>query len=700
MLRELERRIRRLRDKLLGREEIRFRRNFYWQVSHIVSSVIGDGRLAVTMSPEDAVVSIHDPKVDATTRITHQSLQGRFLVEMHRGETWKKLAQLSDLQNAAFAAIRGLLAVPSEQGRGSDEKGPVRWVPLVDGKRVPRMLNLGPQWTTALHRSGWEHALEPLYSLHDPRGVLFDGFLEATFCWRETGIVYDKPWVGVIHNPHDMPPWAGNGESTNRHLLKSQSWKKSRRNCRGLFVLSKALRDSLAGRVDVPISVVYHPTETPELKFSVEAFEENSARMIVQIGHWLRHPNSLYKLSVSSIKKARLDVGHPWEEDLRKHLPKEPIDLSSVEVIPRLSNNEYDRLLSQNIVFLDLLGSSANNAVVECIVRNTPVLVNPLDAVVEYLGPDYPFYFRDLEEAAQKAQCIECIRRTHQYLKDMPKEQFTQEAFLQSVITSEVYQSLLRRSSEALLVLAHARSGSTSLLKVLDAHEDFRMVNEPFNPTREKWGHNYRDEVSNVDDLDHTLDELFHYYNGMKHLIYQLPEELNHHLLKRAGRRILLFRRNTLQAVVSAMIATQTGIWFGNRKHVLKHEMEPLDINEVSARVAWVQESVQKYRQFLIEHDLPFLELAYEDVFDRRLATSVKLSKIKEIFDFLGVEELDDEVIGKIREILNPRKHKLNSDETYQRIPNVREIDKRLANAQNGYVLQVARPADPAARAA
>ena len=58
---------------------------------------------------------------------------------------------------------------------------------------------------------------------------------------------------------------------------------------------------------------------------------------------------------------------------------------------------EYDDLLSKNIIFIDLYDASANTVVVECIARKTPLLVTRLDAVIEYLGKDYPLYFDNLE---------------------------------------------------------------------------------------------------------------------------------------------------------------------------------------------------------------------------------------------------------------------------------------------------------------
>ena len=64
--------------------------------------------------------------------------------------------------------------------------------------------------------------------------------------------------------------------------------------------------------------------------------------LVVQVGHWLRDPNSLYRLPVGRLVKTRLDVGHPWEEGIRTQLPPaEDLDLGSVEVMARLSNAEY-----------------------------------------------------------------------------------------------------------------------------------------------------------------------------------------------------------------------------------------------------------------------------------------------------------------------------------------------------------------------
>jgi polysaccharide pyruvyl transferase WcaK-like protein len=66
---------------------------------------------------------------------------------------------------------------------------------------------------------------------------------------------------------------------------------------------------------------------------------------------------------------------------------------NSVDIIEKISNKEYDELLSQNIVFIHLVDASTVNTVLECIARNTPIIVNKHPATIELLGSDYPLFF-------------------------------------------------------------------------------------------------------------------------------------------------------------------------------------------------------------------------------------------------------------------------------------------------------------------
>jgi hypothetical protein len=69
--------------------------------------------------------------------------------------------------------------------------------------------------------------------------------------------------------------------------------------------------------------------------------------------------------------------------------------INSVDIIEFIDNNIYDNLLTENIVFLNLVDASAVNTIIECIARNTPLIVNRHPAVIELLGEKYPLYYEN-----------------------------------------------------------------------------------------------------------------------------------------------------------------------------------------------------------------------------------------------------------------------------------------------------------------
>jgi hypothetical protein len=321
-----------------------------------------------------------------------------------------------------------------------------------DAEGVHGKINLEAYWQPEHHRSGWRYAMDSLRSLHSPRGVLFDGFVEKKFVWgadpgeRHNGWTpYTRPWVGVIHNPPEIPDCFNMNGQSPVDILRTEHWRMSMASCCGIFTLSEYLKNWLETRVPVPVCSLIHPTEIPEKQFSIGKYRRNPRKKIVQVGWWLRKFQSLYRLRVRGFRKLLLDLGQHWIDDIRnlELTGVEETDLDSVELSPYLDNDQYDELLSKNLVFLHLYDSSANNALIECIARATPVLINPLPAVVEYLGPDYPFYFQALEEAACKAEDEKVVLAAHQYLKEGSlREKLTGAYFLRSLIQSEVYWQL------------------------------------------------------------------------------------------------------------------------------------------------------------------------------------------------------------------------------------------------------------------
>ncbi|MGD2091258.1 MAG: hypothetical protein PVH61_34095 [Candidatus Aminicenantes bacterium] len=302
------------------------------------------------------------------------------------------------------------------------------------------------------YAGGWSWIMSSLRCLHRDDGVLFDDFIENSFNWqrdeslKENIIPYKMPWIGFVHCPYNIPESFAEYRSPPQGIFENIEWEKSLPYCRGLFCLSDSHRNWLETRFHIPIVKLIHPTKRPGEPFSLEKFDANKEKKIVQVGVYLRRFFSIYQLPVKRLKKKFLKVNGNWVDELIEAEKKRlnvKVDADSTEVISYLPDYEYDKLLSKNIVFLHLYDSIANNTIVECIARNTPILVNPLESVREYLGESYPYYFETLEEAAWKAENIQLIYETYNYLQDLPiKDKLTSEYFCESFVQSDIYQKL------------------------------------------------------------------------------------------------------------------------------------------------------------------------------------------------------------------------------------------------------------------
>jgi hypothetical protein len=304
-------------------------------------------------------------------------------------------------------------------------------------------IDLGDQLDTyfGTHRSGWSYAVKSFEQFHREGGIYLETFIERPFVWHFNGIrSIERPWIGFFHTPPFIPY-----QFPNRGVLATEVCQKSLPYCKGMFTLSEYHKRHLEGILDVPVNALVHPTETVELKWTYERFRQNDNKSLYHIGWWLRKYSAIFETQVKSYQKVMIKpvidistiMGYEIDERKREGHFKEWMN-DTVRVDEQISNEEYDRVLSENVVFVSLYDCSACNLIIECIVRHTPILVNRLPATEEYLGEDYPFFYESYEEAAHKADDFEQVRRAHEYLKSMPKERFTLEYFAESFRNSPI----------------------------------------------------------------------------------------------------------------------------------------------------------------------------------------------------------------------------------------------------------------------
>ncbi len=329
-------------------------------------------------------------------------------------------------------------------------------------------IRLTNQPTFSSHRSGWNYAIHSISSLHNKNGVDFYGFLENEFSWFKSGniengtIPIKNDWIGFFHNPQS-PPWWFSPSTCPITMLQTPEFLGSLETCKGLFALSEYHAAFLREMTGKPVEVLLHPTEIPEVQFDFDLFYESQEKRLINIGYWLRKVNSIYSLPitqdsyiktrllpykkgsqpsefVTELRQKEFNYEHSSIEEIRRWY-KEPF--INIDEMYNVSNEKYDELFSKNIIYLDMYDSSANNAVIECIARATPLLINPIPAVVEYLGPAYPFYFESFDEAVDKLHNPELIYYTHEYLRTcQAREKMKGETFLKDFQETEIYKSI------------------------------------------------------------------------------------------------------------------------------------------------------------------------------------------------------------------------------------------------------------------
>lgn len=334
-----------------------------------------------------------------------------------------------------------------------------------------------------LHRSGWQFIVDNLVSKLNTKdnvnNMLIDMYVDKTFHWNksfytEKGMLpYTQNWMGFIHHTYS----SYNNHYNCETLFLDPDFLTSLIHCKCLIVMTKYLqrqiRDSLEKvGLDVPVYVVYHPTESTDTKFTWDLFNDNPGKKVVQVGNWLRNVHAIYQIELpsESIISSKAILKNKNSES---YLPppnfletlfamfntKEPSILNvldickitfgnmhvkglyeyidkienSVTELEYLNNEEYDTLLSQNVIFIHLVDASAVNTLVECIVRNTPIIVNSIEPVVEILGPDYPLYYQSNYEVSKILSDPELIKSAHTYLLNMNKDPYTIKTFIKNI---------------------------------------------------------------------------------------------------------------------------------------------------------------------------------------------------------------------------------------------------------------------------
>jgi glycosyl transferase family 2 len=355
------------------------------------------------------------------------------------------------------------------------------------------------------HFRGWRDVVDAVRdNLCTDTGMLFVGAVEDHLHSR--GAIREN-WVGILHQvPHHR---LDSADLT--RLMDLKAWRESLGFCRGLWVLSEYQRQYLLGRgLKVPIGVVPHPVAASQQPFSPQRFLAASQRQLYFIGVHLRDWQAFYDLDARGYQKHLL--GNAAFERDKPSLNRN----DSVVIRDRVSNDDYEKILSEHIVFVRFHDAAAVNTVLECISACTPLLTNRVGAIAEYLGDRYPLYYDSLAEAESKLGNDSLILEAHDYLKTVARPRLlSPHDFVVALQNTAIYRALpnaeipppFTRCAVTAVLCSHSRI--QTLEEVLEgfARQDFQQPWELFlwNNNPETWPEVERISKRYADRLQLTL---------------------------------------------------------------------------------------------------------------------------------------------------------------------------------------------------
>lgn len=298
------------------------------------------------------------------------------------------------------------------------------------------------------HRGGWksilQHLIDNNFYNNDSNFEFFD-ILEFKFMWNpdNTFRCHNK-WAGIVHCTPNTPDFLNLCNINN--LFTNEKFIESLENCVLIITLTSYISNFLECKFNemnknIPIYTLKYPVDTNNIKlFDFDNYINNDDKKLIQIGQQLRKVTSIYLVNVNNFKKIWL-TGTRNLDACKQKLHEEinffnfdkNILNNQVDMYYTNTFEEYDDLLSKNIVFIDLFDAGANTVILECIIRNTPVIVNKLPPIIEYLGENYPLYFDNLNDVPSLLT-NEKLLDAHNYLCKMNKEELSIHYFTKQII--------------------------------------------------------------------------------------------------------------------------------------------------------------------------------------------------------------------------------------------------------------------------
>lgn len=293
--------------------------------------------------------------------------------------------------------------------------------------------------TRITEHSNWS-AVEDVIKTIDKHGI-FVSFCDNYFTQNTKPM--RESWCGVIHNPFDWEkytPW-----DNKTPLVNIRPFVASLKFCKMLFVMNDTQvpilnKWLLSNGFDyVKVHSLVHPINNLSYEFNYDKYILNNDKTIFSIGNWLRKQYTIFKLKCNSkFKKAILPFTERTRLELKHYTNLDGIQLTTNEInsvikMEHLNTNDYHKIFESNLVLLDVYLTTINNTFLECVITNTPIILNRKQEYINLIGESYPLYFDDIATINELIENDEHILKAHQYLKNIDKTKFSMAFFKQTL---------------------------------------------------------------------------------------------------------------------------------------------------------------------------------------------------------------------------------------------------------------------------
>lgn len=165
-----------------------------------------------------------------------------------------------------------------------------------------------------------------------------------------------------------------------------------------------------------------------EKGFDLNLFNQN--KQIFHIGWRYRNFKTFFDFNKPKEYHKTILIKKEFEQEWNNISQNYKLD--GITILKELNNTEYEKIFTNSCIFINLEDASSHNLILECIKFNTPIIINKLPAIVEYLGEDYPLYYEnnnDLQLLHNPNYFQKLITSANEYILNMDKQKFSLDFF-------------------------------------------------------------------------------------------------------------------------------------------------------------------------------------------------------------------------------------------------------------------------------